>query len=407
MIFATCECGSNTCVIHLVRFDATCIIFCHVMKATNALALMLVIDMLQADCLPDPSDVFAFLRDREIGQMHALFYIAYATFSELKGNYSDADSAYQNGIDKGAVPAERLEQKFKEFQHRMVRRIQRKASEQSHRPETHHERKSLKMLKGSKMGASRRREAAPSSAGRTVSNSNTISVFVDEEFSSARPSLRVRSASPPQGHMPLPSFDQSRKENIQSAVPWVGEKIKQKRSEKTLQPEEPLAVLEDPQLAENHNTSQKSIASPHLRQQLDLNNVDARISADPLGLIMNPSKATDFEPLRKESESKESHEKLPQERSKSKLLSPFEFEDVIHAGEREKPLDNDDMTMTTKDAVKALNCLFTGVNREEKFVPQASQEWELEPTMTINTRDALNAVNNMFKVLFRVYLYDI
>jgi hypothetical protein len=370
------------------------------MKATSVLALMMVIDKLQADCLPDPSDVFAFLRDREIGQMHALFYIAYATFSELKGNYSDADSAYQKGIDKGAVPAERLEQKFKEFQHRMVRRIQRKASEQSHRPEAHHERKSLKVLKGSRMGPSRRREAAPSSAGRPVSNSNTISVFVDEEFSSARPPLRVRSSSPPQGHMPLPSFDQSRKENMQSAVPWVGEKIKQKRSEKTLKPEEPLAVLEDPQLAGNHYTSQKNIDSPHLRQQGDSKNLDARISADPLGLIMDPSKAADFEPLRKESELEESHENLSQERSKSGLISPFEAVDDIHPGGRDIPLDNDDMTMTTRDAFKALNCLFTGVNREQELMPQAPQGWDLEPTMTINTRDALNAVNNMFKVLF-------
>eukprot|EP00890_Picochlorum_soloecismus_P001373 jgi/Picsp_1/2236/NSC_05700-R1_protein len=350
-----------------------------------------------ADCLPDPSDIFAFLRDREIGQMHALFYIAYATFSELKGNYSDADSAYQKGIDKGAAPAERLEQKFKEFQHRMVRRIQRKASEQSHRSDAHHERKSLKMLKGPKMGSSRRREAASSAGGGPASNSNTIPVFVDEEFSSTRPPLRVRSASPPQGNMPLPSFDQSRKENIQSAVPWVGEKIKQKRSEKTLKPEETLAVLEDPQLTAIHPTSKKIISSPHLRQHLDSSNLDARISADPLGLIMNPSKAADFEPLSKETESEESDENLPQKQPKSTLTSPFEDEEVIHAAEQDRPLDNDDMTMTTRDAVKALNCLFTGVNREEERVPQASEEWELEPTMTINTRDALNAVNNMFQ----------
>jgi len=369
------------------------------MQAINALVLIMVNKMLQADCLPDPSDVFAFLRDREIGQMHALFYIAYATFSELKGNYSDADSAYQKGIEKGAAPTERLEQKFKEFQHRMVRRIQRKASEQSHRSETHHERKSLKVLKGSKMGSSRRRESALSAGGGPVSNSNTISVFVDDEFSSARPSLSVRSTSPPQGSMPLPSFDQSRKENIQSAVPWVGEKIKQKRSEKTVKPEETLAVLEDPQLAENHYTSNKNISSPHLRQQLDSNNVDARISANPLQLIMNPSKAVDFGPLGKETGPERHHENPTQKPPKSTLTSPFADEEDIHAGAWDKPLENDNMTMTTQDAVKALNCLFTGVNGEEERAPQASEEWELEPTMTINTRDALNAVNNMFKVL--------
>lgn len=37
----------------------------------------------QADCLPDPGDVFAFLRENGIGQEHALFYVAHATYLEV------------------------------------------------------------------------------------------------------------------------------------------------------------------------------------------------------------------------------------------------------------------------------------------------------------------------------------
>ena len=38
----------------------------------------------QADCLPDPGDVFVFLKENCIGQAHALYYIAYATYLEFK-----------------------------------------------------------------------------------------------------------------------------------------------------------------------------------------------------------------------------------------------------------------------------------------------------------------------------------
>ena len=88
--------------------------------------------IMYADCLPDPSDVFSYMMDHNIGQGHALFFIAYATYCELTRNYALADSTYQKGIQSGAAPLERLEAKFSEFQHRMVRRLQRKASEQQH-----------------------------------------------------------------------------------------------------------------------------------------------------------------------------------------------------------------------------------------------------------------------------------
>lgn len=74
----------------------------------------------QADCLPDPGDVFAFLKENGIGQEHALYYIAFATYLEARGGYAKADAVYQQGINMLAAPVDRLRAKFAEFQQRMV-----------------------------------------------------------------------------------------------------------------------------------------------------------------------------------------------------------------------------------------------------------------------------------------------
>lgn len=55
---------------------------------------------LQADCLADPSDVFLYLEDQGIGRDHALLYEAYAAYLELKGNYSQAELVYQEGVNR-------------------------------------------------------------------------------------------------------------------------------------------------------------------------------------------------------------------------------------------------------------------------------------------------------------------
>ncbi|KXZ53625.1 CKS2 protein [Gonium pectorale] len=72
-----------------------------------------------ADCLPDPADVFLFLKEKGIGQDFALYYEAYATYFELKGNFQSADAVYLDGVQRGAKPLERLKQKHHAFQQRM------------------------------------------------------------------------------------------------------------------------------------------------------------------------------------------------------------------------------------------------------------------------------------------------
>ncbi|GFR44114.1 hypothetical protein Agub_g5276 [Astrephomene gubernaculifera] len=83
-----------------------------------------------ADCLPDPGDVFLFLKEKNIGRDFALYYEAYGTYYELKGNFQSADAVYMDGVQRGAKPLERLKQKHMAFQQRMAQRIQRKIQDE-------------------------------------------------------------------------------------------------------------------------------------------------------------------------------------------------------------------------------------------------------------------------------------
>jgi Mad3/BUB1 homology region 1 len=62
-----------------------------------------------------------FAQDHNIGQDFALFYIAYATYLELKGNFGKADAVYKLGLERMAYPVDRLRVKYEELQKRMVK----------------------------------------------------------------------------------------------------------------------------------------------------------------------------------------------------------------------------------------------------------------------------------------------
>ncbi|KAG2437063.1 hypothetical protein HYH02_011323 [Chlamydomonas schloesseri] len=83
-----------------------------------------------ADCLPDPGDVFLYLREKDIGRDFALYYEAYATYFELRANFQSADAVYMDGVQRGAKPLERLKQKHTAFQQRMAHRIKRRIQDE-------------------------------------------------------------------------------------------------------------------------------------------------------------------------------------------------------------------------------------------------------------------------------------
>eukprot|EP01138_Halocafeteria_seosinensis_P012134 gb/GECG01012402.1/.p1 GENE.gb/GECG01012402.1/~~gb/GECG01012402.1/.p1 ORF type:complete len:821 (+),score=145.14 gb/GECG01012402.1/:1-2463(+) len=77
--------------------------------------------ILYADKHSDPADVFKYLYSKKIGENLALFYMAWASVAEQRGNYAFADKIYKQGIGRGAKPKERLQKKQQHFMRRMTK----------------------------------------------------------------------------------------------------------------------------------------------------------------------------------------------------------------------------------------------------------------------------------------------
>lgn len=72
----------------------------------------------QADAVPDPGDIFAFVVRRRIGSGWALLYLAWAYDAERRGDWALAEAVYERGAAVGAAPAERLAARRHEFRRR-------------------------------------------------------------------------------------------------------------------------------------------------------------------------------------------------------------------------------------------------------------------------------------------------
>eukprot|EP00871_Galdieria_phlegrea_P005633 jgi/Galph1/6070/GphlegSOOS_G4640.1 len=78
-----------------------------------------------ADSVSDPLSIFEYMYANDIGKKFSLFYEAYALILEKNRRFPDADKLYLEGIHLHAEPLDRLEKRHQEFQHRMVKRLQR------------------------------------------------------------------------------------------------------------------------------------------------------------------------------------------------------------------------------------------------------------------------------------------
>ncbi|GME32882.1 putative checkpoint protein kinase protein [Neofusicoccum parvum] len=72
----------------------------------------------------EPRQTFAFLARHSIGDVLALFYEEFAAYLETQGRWNQAEEVYSMGVDKEARPTERLLRKYGEFQQRMEAREQ-------------------------------------------------------------------------------------------------------------------------------------------------------------------------------------------------------------------------------------------------------------------------------------------
>eukprot|EP00884_Botryococcus_braunii_P009332 jgi/Botrbrau1/183/Bobra.0022s0163.1 len=270
-----------------------------------------------ADCLPEPRDVFQFLQDQGIGQDFALFYIAFATYLELKGNFARADAVYQLGLQRMAYPVDRLRAKYQELQNRMVRRMERQAMEgvsggqEAQQDENAAVRTALQRLH------TRPRSGIPGSAAampptglsrmkrkgvsalRASSDENGLDIYVDDEFRNGQRNApedpfgvkrQEEYAQPGWSH--LPTFEQTRKENVQAPCPWAGKTIKQKR---VLLPSAvpALDIPEDEDLVDHQpQAPPRRRPSRTLRQRLEVasdQHADEELQIDPLHFHKAPN----------------------------------------------------------------------------------------------------------------------
>ncbi|KAK9825089.1 hypothetical protein WJX74_007567 [Apatococcus lobatus] len=268
-----------------------------------------------ANLLPEPQDVFHFLKENGIGQEFALYYLAYATYLELRGNFSRADATFQAGLSRHAQPEAKLRAKCEEFQQRMARRIQRKAEEQALGIGCESEGGEIaaRPALGALPAASGNRRPAQASGlprplkrrpGLAVKEINTgrsgLEVFVDEEFApSGGPALsspRVARANDDglagEGKWAqLETWEQGRKENVQAPSKWAGAKLKQKK--RLVAPAAPpLDIPQDEELAELGGNPSHVHATPKATLRKKLDGHSEALLKDPLRLHRETAKAS-------------------------------------------------------------------------------------------------------------------
>jgi hypothetical protein len=78
----------------------------------------------QADSLPDPADVFSFMRKHRIGEGVALFWMAFALVAEQSRKYHLASQCYHTGIARRAEPVVDLKNRQRQFYRRIARKAQ-------------------------------------------------------------------------------------------------------------------------------------------------------------------------------------------------------------------------------------------------------------------------------------------
>eukprot|EP00899_Mesostigma_viride_P020539 jgi/Mesvir1/28487/Mv15902-RA.5 len=256
--------------------------------------------ILYADNCPDPKDIFSFLQANDIGQGHSLYYEAYATFLEINHVFKSANAVYEQGINRQAVPLERLKQKYEAFQHRMAMRIQRKMQEGGdakldEEPEPA-PRSTLAHVGGrgrleqshAAVGASYPAASAPASqqTKRSKGQQNSrLEVFEDEEFvAGSAASNKLQATTHPwpgaaaggsvsQSWSSLPTQQERRKENQQEPSAWAGVTLSAATKPSTRHDATPANTLEifvDEEFQQQEAAKRDASATaPSMRQRLE------------------------------------------------------------------------------------------------------------------------------------------
>jgi hypothetical protein len=101
-----------------------------------------------------PQEIFEQLEAKGIGRSHALLYEAWASTLERRHAFAEAMNVYDLGVERGAAPIERLEERRDSFRQRQTRRASRvvsAATAAKAKQKTHSEHVSVEELRGERM----------------------------------------------------------------------------------------------------------------------------------------------------------------------------------------------------------------------------------------------------------------
>ncbi|KAG0623744.1 hypothetical protein M758_3G198400 [Ceratodon purpureus] len=239
--------------------------------------------VLYADLCKEPQEIYQFLEARSIGQDHALFYEAYATYKEICKSHSKANEIYELGLRRGAQPTTRLQGMYQSFLKRMMQRNERKLQEDQEDSFEPDKVRHFGEIKTSQTRSSARNPSIVQDQQRRKIQQpqvprSGIGIFVDDEFSSgARPSsvAQATSVRAPASTTwkNLGTQKEIKKENDQLPSKWTETKLPRVgKVLKHVEAHPPIEVFVDEECEEAQarmKAKNAAVSSTTLRQRVD------------------------------------------------------------------------------------------------------------------------------------------
>ena len=172
-----------------------------------------------------PRETFTFLARHGIGETLALFYEEFAAWLEGAERWAQAEEIYKMGIEREALPVQRLLRKFNEFEERAAQRPEN--TDEPSSPALPTVRPALASKIDPFAAISRDLQAPTPSAGvggtSTKPGRQKLTIFSDGD--DATPAMASGGAGT-NGWQSIGSLAERKKENIMEPKPWVGETLK-------------------------------------------------------------------------------------------------------------------------------------------------------------------------------------
>ena len=239
------------------------------------------------------------MQENRIGTDHALFYLAKAVVHENTGNFSAAAATFEEGVTRGARPSDRLTQGQRDFERRMVRRLQKSQDTASNATDENGgleraacQRLSRRSAQSSRRPSRRRACGGPSSnpfqtmaRQRSTSQAPNFQVFTDPAVTAAGPVASIQQLPPANNcasWAELAPHQQRHKENTGMPTPWTGCAVKQRQAAAAPEPPASFAIFDE---NVQPPRSARAMLGSGLREQVDAirkcsTAVDAEADAD-------------------------------------------------------------------------------------------------------------------------------